>query len=128
MKAKLPPYTTIANPLDAWGSGDLENAYPACLDILAREASVDLIAVSQDSPPGMSAKQVQQYTAVANAAVKCAAGDKPVVVFSHVSGGLDQTLKEILENGGVPFLQGTRESLCAIDHLTAYARFQRKRH
>jgi len=126
LKHKLPPYTTIANPLDAWGSGDLENVYPACLEILAQEKTVDIVAVSQDSPPGMSAQQVQQYTAVAKAAVKCAAGKKPVVVFSHVSGGLDPTLKSILDGGGVPFLQGTRESLSAIDHLAAYARFKEK--
>jgi acyl-CoA synthetase (NDP forming) len=126
LKHKLPPYTTISNPLDAWGSGDLENVYPACLEILAQEKTVDIIAVSQDSPPGMSAQQVQQYTAVARAAVKCAAGKKPVVVFSHVSGGLDPTLKSILDDGGVPFLQGTRESLCAMNHLAAYAGFRQK--
>jgi len=126
LKLKLPPYSTISNPLDAWGSGDLENVYPACLEILAQEKNVDIIAVSQDSPPGMSDKQVQQYTAVAKAAVKCAAGKKPVVVFSHVSGGLDPTLKSILDDGGVPFLQGTRESLCAMNHLAAYAGFRQK--
>ena len=126
LKLKLPPYSTISNPLDAWGSGDLENVYPACLEILAQENTVDIIAVSQDSPPGMSDKQVQQYTAVAKAAVKCAAGKKPVVVFSHVSGGLDPTLKSILDGGGVPFLQGTRESLGALEHLTAYAGFMEK--
>lgn len=126
LKLKLPPYTTISNPLDAWGSGDLENVYPACLEILAQEKTVDIIAVSQDSPPGMSAQQVRQYTAVAKAAVKCAAGKKPVVVFSHVSGGLDPTLKSILDGGDVPFLQGTRESLGAIDHLAAYAGFMKK--
>ncbi|MGD2012437.1 MAG: CoA-binding protein, partial [Desulfobacterales bacterium] len=104
LKQELPPYTTISNPLDAWGSGDLENVYPACLDILAQEKTVDIIAVSQDSPPGMSDNQVQQYTTVAKAAVECAAGQKPVVVFSHVSGGLDPTLKSILDGGGVPFL------------------------
>jgi acyl-CoA synthetase (NDP forming) len=126
LKQKLPPYTTIANPLDAWGSGDLENVYPACLEILAQEKNVDIIAVSQDSPPGMSNQQVQQYTAVAKAAVRCAAGKKPVMVFSHVSGGLDPTLKSILDGGGVPFLQGTRESLRALDHLAAYAGFKAK--
>jgi acyl-CoA synthetase (NDP forming) len=126
LKQKLPPYTTISNPLDAWGSGDLETVYPACLEILAQEKTVDIIAVSQDSPPGMSDKQVRQYTAVAKAAVKCAAGKKPVVVFSHVSGGLDPTLKSILDGGGVPFLQGTRESLGALDHLAGYAGFKEK--
>jgi len=125
LKQKLPAYTTIANPLDAWGSGDLKNTYPACLDVLAGEDAIDLIAISQDSPPGMSDKQVAQYADVAKAAVKCAQREKPVVVFSHVSGGLDQTIKGILDDGGVPFLQGTRESLGAIDNLITYADFHR---
>ena len=127
LKQILPPYTAIANPLDAWGRGDLENTYPACLEILAQEASVDLIAVSQDAPPGMAEKQVLQYSNVAKAAVTCAAGEKPVVVFSHISGGLDPTLKKILDDGGVPFLQGTRQSLYALDHLMTYAKFQEQR-
>ncbi len=129
LKEKLPDYASIANPLDAWGSGDLVNSYPACMNILAGEEAIDIVAVSQDSPPGMSDKQVRQYTDVAKAAAGCAAAvpDKPVVVFSHVSGGLDPTLKKILDDGGVAFLQGTRESLAAIDHLTAYAQFLRNR-
>ena len=125
LKQKLPAYTTIANPLDAWGSGDLKETYPACLDVLAGEDDIDLIAISQDSPPGMSDKQIEQYADVARAAVKCAQGEKPVVVFSHVSGGLDQTIKGILDDGGVPFLQGTRESLGAIENLFTYAEYRR---
>jgi len=105
----------------------LKHAYPACLEVLAGEDAIDLIVISQDSPPGMSDKQVAQYSDVARAAVKCARGEKPVVVFSHLSGGLDKTLKSILDQGGVPFLQGTRESLAAIDNLVAYAEFQRHR-
>lgn len=126
LRHRLPAYTTVANPLDAWGSGDLKNTYPACLEVLAGEDAIDLVAISQDSPPGMSDKQVAQYSDVARAAVKCAQGDKPVVVFSHVSGGLDKTIKGILDRGGVPFLQGTRASLGAIDNLFAYAEFRRR--
>ena len=55
----LPPYTTIANPFDAWGSGDLENTYPACLEVLAGEdVRRSYRRIRQDSPPGMSEKQV----------------------------------------------------------------------
>jgi acyl-CoA synthetase (NDP forming) len=126
LKQRLPAYTTIANPLDAWGSGDLKDTYPACLEVLAGEDAIDLIAISQDSPPGMSDKQVAQYSDVAKAAVKYAGGEKPVVFFSHVSGGLDKTIKGILDQGGVPVLQGTRESLSAIDNLFAYGKFRRR--
>ena len=104
----------------------MKDTYPACLEVLAGEDAIDLIAISQDSPPGMSDKQVAQYSDVAKAAVKCAQGEKPVVVFSHVSGGLDKTIKGILDKGGVPFLQGTRESLGALDNLFTYAELRRQ--
>jgi len=127
LKKRLPPFTPISNPLDAWGSGDLAETYPACLEILGKEEGMDLIAISQDSPPGMAEKQVNQYTAVAKAAVRAASRGKPIIAFSHISGGLDPTIKRILDQGNIPFLQGTRESLLAIHHLMEYAHFLRKR-
>ena len=75
----------------------------------------------------MAEKQVEQYADVARAAVRAAAVGKPVVAFSHLSGGLDQTIKGILDQGNIPFLQGTRESLLAIDHLVRYGGFLRER-
>jgi acyl-CoA synthetase (NDP forming) len=123
LRKRLPSFTAIGNPLDGWGSGDLVETYPACLEVLAKEDDVDLILVSQDSPSGMAEKQVNQYADVARAAVRAAGSGKPVVAFSHVSGGLDSTIRQIFEQGNIPFLQGTRESLLAIHHLIAYAQF-----
>jgi acyl-CoA synthetase (NDP forming) len=127
LRKRLPPFNPIANPLDAWGSGDLTETYPACLEVLAKEEMIDLIAVSQDSPSGMAEKQINQYADVARAAVRTAARGKPIVAFSHVSGGLDPKIRGILESGNVPFLQGTRESLVAIDRLIEYGIFQKGR-
>jgi len=75
----------------------------------------------------MAQKQVSQYADVARAAVRAASSGKPVVVFSHVSGGLDPTIKDILDHGHIPFLQGTGESLLAIHNLVEYGQFQRRR-
>jgi acyl-CoA synthetase (NDP forming) len=127
LRRRLPPYSAVGNPLDAWGSGDLAAAYPACLEVLVREENIDLVAVSQDAPPGMAETQVNKYAEVARAAVQAASGNKPVLAFSHVSGGLDPFIRGILEKGNVPFLQGTRESLVAIHHLVRYAECRRTR-
>jgi len=127
LRKRLPAFTAIGNPLDGWGSGDLVETYPACLEVLANEEGVDLILVSQDSPPGMAEKQIKQYADVARAAVRAAGSGKPVVAISHVSGGVDSTIRGILEQGSIPFLQGTREGLLALHHLIEYARFQRNR-
>lgn len=127
LRKRLPPFTPIANPLDAWGRGDLAETYPACLEVLTREEEVDLIAVSQDAPPGMAEDQISQYANVARAAVRAALAGKPVIAFSHVSSGLDATIRGILEEGNVPFLQGTRESLIVIDRLIQYGTFLERR-
>lgn len=123
LKKRLPPFTPIGNPLDAWGSGDLERSYQECLEVLAKEENLDLIIISQDAPPGMAEKQIQQYTEVARAAVRISTLNKPVIAISHISGGIDQNLKEIMEKGNIPFLQGTKEGLAAINHLINYKNF-----
>ncbi len=127
LRKRLPSFTAVGNPLDGWGNGDLVETYPACLEVLAKEEDVDLIVVSQDSPPGMADKQVKQYADVARSAVRAAGSGKPVIALSHISGGLDPTIRQILEEGNVPFLQGTREGLRAVHHLIEYARFQKNR-
>ncbi|MBL7064607.1 MAG: acetate--CoA ligase family protein [Anaerolineae bacterium] len=122
----LPAFSPIANPLDAWGSGDLERTYPACVRVVSEEKQVHLLAVSRDTPPQVAAREVEQSLAVARAAVQARQSTgKPVVVFSNVSSGFHPEAKRVLSDGGVPYLQGTRETLKA---LQAFARFAEDRH
>lgn len=124
----LPSFVNVTNPLDAWGIGNLEEVYPVCAKILAEEETVDVLVISQDSPPGLAPMQAKQYENVARAAIEVAHDTKkPVVVFSNVSGGFDRRIREILDRGGVPLLQGTRESLKALEKLIWYAKFLRQR-
>ncbi len=115
LRKVLPPYAPLANPLDAWGSGDLKKAYPASLGILARESNVDLLIVSQDMPANMADVQIAQFADVARAAVSAKEeSGKPVVVISNISGGIDPCLRKILDDGGVPVLQGSSEGVGAV--------------
>jgi len=124
----LPSFVNVTNPLDAWGIGNLEEVYPVCAKVLAEEETVDVLVISQDSPPGLAPMQAKQYENVARAAIEVAHDTKkPVVVFSNVSGGFDRRIREILDRGGVPLLQGTRESLKALEKLIWYAKFLRRR-
>lgn len=124
----LPPYTQIANPLDAWGSGDLESTYPACVEVVSRERGIHLLAVTRDTPPQVAPREVEQSLAVAEAAVRAARETgKPVLVFSNLSTTFHPRVKEVLEAGGVPYLQGTRETLRAVQAFLRYAAFRRKR-
>ncbi|MBM4466767.1 MAG: acetate--CoA ligase family protein [Chloroflexi bacterium] len=123
----LPPYSPIANPLDAWGTGDLERTYPACVEVVSREKNIHLLAVSRDTPPQVASREVEQSLAVAEAAVRAARETgKPVLVFSNLSTGFQPEAKKVLDEGGVPYLQGTRETLRAIQTLVCYAGFRRR--
>jgi acyl-CoA synthetase (NDP forming) len=127
LRETLPAYSPVGNPLDAWGSGDLSRAYPECLETLARDEGLDMILVSQDVPCGMAPKQAAQFSDVARAAVRARRlSAKPVLLFSNVSGGVDPAIRSILEEGGVPCLQGTREALGAAAALVRHAKFRER--
>ena len=124
----LPPFSAIANPLDAWGSGDLEATYPACVEVVSQEEQFDLLAVSRDTPVDVAEREVEQSLAVAKAAVKAAHGTgKPVLLFSNLCAGFEPQVRDVLGEGGVPYLQGTRETLRAIQAFLRYGEFQRRR-
>jgi acyl-CoA synthetase (NDP forming) len=124
----LPPFSPIANPLDAWGSGDLEATYPACVDVVSQEDDIQILAVSRGTPEGVAKREVEQSLAVADAAVKAAEETgKPVVLFSNFCAGFQPEVKQRLDEGGVPYLQGTRETLRAMQAFVDYASFRRAR-
>ena len=113
----LPAYADIANPLDAWGSGKVEETYAKCVDA-AVEDDMDIVVISQDAPTGMGPAQIEQFAAIADAAAAARnRTGRPIVAISHLSGGLDQTLRDRFAAGHVPLLQGTREGLLAVQHL-----------
>lgn len=115
LRKVLPPYAPVANPLDAWGSGDLREAYPASLGILAAEEDVETLIVSQDIPGNMAPEQMEQFSDVARAAVSVrAASGKPVIVVSNISGGIDPAIGDILAQGNVPVVQGSGVGIPAV--------------
>ena len=123
----MPPYSTIANPLDAWGSGDLEKNYPACVEVVSKEENIHLLAVTRDTPPQVADREVEQSLAVAEAAVRATQGTgKPVLMFANLSTDFQPQVKRVLAEGGVPYLQGTRETLRAIQAFVRYASFRRR--
>jgi acyl-CoA synthetase (NDP forming) len=128
LKDILPPFSPIANPLDAWGSGDLEATYPACVDVVSREEDVHLVAVSRGTPQRVAEREVEQSLAVAEAAVRARQGtEKPVLLFSNLCAGFQPQVKRVLDEGGVPYLQGTRETLRAVQAFGSYGVFRRAR-
>ena len=125
LNALLSSFTDPNNPLDAWGSGKIENYYETCLFTAAEEPDADLILVVQDVPPLMSQEQVQQYSVVADAAVSAARQyEKPFVMLTNTSTGFHPDIKRIMDNGRIPLLQGSRPGLKAIAHAIDFGTFQ----
>jgi acyl-CoA synthetase (NDP forming) len=126
LKAVLPPYNSIENPLDAWGSGDLENTYPGCVDVIAQEESIGLIAMTRDTPPGVAKREVDQSMRIAEAAIKAKKETgKPTLLFSTVSSGFEQEVVDVLRANDIPYLQGTSETMRAIEAFEKYAAFRK---
>jgi acyl-CoA synthetase (NDP forming) len=126
IRSLLPPFSKVGNPLDAWGIGDLGNAYANCLEALGQDPSVDLVAVCQDAQIGLTERSIAYYVPLAHSVVGVSKRlHKPLVLFSNISGGVHPSLREILEAGGVPTLQGTTPSLRAIRHFVDYGAYRR---
>ncbi len=123
LRGHLPPYAEVGNPLDAWGSGRIDQTYPGCMAAAAQDSAVDLLVVTLDMPLGLPDAQVEQFQVVAQAAVEVSQrNEKPVFVLSNVAGGFEARLRNVLEHGGVPVLQGTRAGLRAVHHAVAQRR------
>ena len=121
----LSSYSNVNNPLDAWGSGRIEEFYETCLLTAAAEPEADIVLVVQDVPSGMAERQVAQYAIVARAAVEAAKKvDKPVVMLNNASTGFHPEIKKILDEGGVAILQGTREGLKAISNAVRFGTYK----
>lgn len=123
VKAALPGYGRVSNPLDATGTAVFDLAmYAGCIEGVASDPAISMVAVSQDCPTGLGARQAGVYRALATTAAEVAGRmDKPLVFYSNVAGGLHPSVVEPLLAAGVPVLQGARASLLAIRRLFEHA-------
>jgi acetate---CoA ligase (ADP-forming) len=123
IQAALPDFGTARNPLDATGTAVFDMAmYRACIEGLASDPSIGLVAVSQDCPLNLGTQQAATYrTMAATAASASTTIDKPLVFYSNVAAGVHPAVAEPLVDAGVPVLQGARASLLAIRRLCDYS-------
>ena len=94
--------------LDAWGSGDLREAYPASLGILAAGGGCGNAHRLAGHPRqhGPLNRWSSSRTWPALPSPRAASG-KPVIVVSNISGGIDPAIGDILAQGNVPVVQGS---------------------
>ena len=110
----LDPGLEPENPVDAWGTGrDAQDIFVACLDALASDPEVGVLAFSVDLTEEEDAGS-EYGLAVARAADNT---DKPMLVLTHVSSAVDRRQARSVRERGVPVLEGTETGLRAIRHL-----------
>jgi acyl-CoA synthetase (NDP forming) len=116
----FPPYTTIANPLDAWGAGWNADAHRAAIDALLKDPAIGVIAcaIDPDARNGRANTPVSREMAEIHRGLLAAtpSDHAGVVFFNNVSAGLSPVIAGSLDGSGIPYLQGTNEALRAIAH------------
>ena len=98
----LPFPGSISNPLDAWGPGDFRVVYPACLNALAADPSIDVVALATDTVDGSPTSPVYADSVIAAAG----ATRKTVVLLSNIASGQDAPSAARILEAGIPVLRG----------------------
>ena len=99
----LPAYGNAGNPLDATGTAVFDMAmYRACIEGLASDPAIHMVAVSQDCPREMGTSQADTYRTIAKTTAATAeALDKPLVFYSNVAAGVHPRVAEPLKAAGL---------------------------
>jgi acyl-CoA synthetase (NDP forming) len=119
----LGPGLSATNPLDVWSTaGDTETLVANCLDAMAADDGVGVVAMAVDLVPEYDGDDSYPL-AVASLLDRT---DKPVVVLTNVSSAVDQEAAGRLRDLGVPVFEGTRSGLRAIGQLLAQAEPRRR--
>ena len=118
LRPAFPPYSSIGNPLDAWGLGFAAHRFRIVLRALLADSNINLIGFSVDAP-GRGGGDVPYACIMAEACVE-AKTSKRLVFFNNTSGsGVNAEVRAILDRGNIPYLSGLRPALAAIANLNA---------
>ncbi|MGZ3284008.1 MAG: acetate--CoA ligase family protein [Xanthobacteraceae bacterium] len=115
LRPAFPPYSTINNPVDAWGLGFNEERFKIVLHALLDDPDIDLIGFSVDAP-GRGGGDVSYACVMAQACVD-ARSDKRLVFLNNTAGsGVNADVRKITDAGRIAYLSGMRPALAAISH------------
>lgn len=116
LRPAFPPYSSIGNPLDAWGLGFNPERFGIVLRTLLDDPSIGIVGLSVDAP-GQGGGDVPYACIMAEACV-AAETDKRLVFFNNTAGtGVNAEVRAILDRAHIPYLSGMRPALAAIARL-----------
>jgi acetate---CoA ligase (ADP-forming) len=128
LRALLPPFATIANPLDTTGAGIFEGdakTHYAAARVMALDPDVDVLVASYDAKNGWveAAQSAPAFVDGVIAAHKAATeAGKPVVIISLTTGNVDAHAREYLEDNSIACLMGLQPAMRTISLLLARGR------
>ena len=119
LDAILPGYVTPQNPLDVTGLPFADGSvYTRVLALLAADPAIGLIGALQDVPAGLDPGGAAEYLPIAQGLADFAAAHPtPVVVLSNLAAGHHPNFRDALVAAGLPWLNGTQNSLRALRRL-----------
>ena len=116
LRPAFPPYSSIGNPLDAWGLGFNPERFRIVLQALLDDPQIGTLGFSIDAP-GKGGGDVPYACVMAEACV-AASTDKRLVFFNNLVGtGVNAEVRAILDRAHIPYLSGMRTALAAIARL-----------
>jgi acetyltransferase len=123
LQALLPPFATVANPLDTTGAGIFEGdvkTHYAAARVMALDPDVDVLLASYDAKNGWeeSAQSAPAFVDGVMAAHRAGVeAGKPVVVISLTTGSVDSVARDYLEEHHVACLMGLHPAMRAVSLL-----------
>jgi acyl-CoA synthetase (NDP forming) len=117
--------TGDGNPLDAWGSGDVDTNMPLAFEVLNAAPDIDAVVfcndTADDQPMGREGL-MDRYTELTARFAK--ASEKPHYMLKTRPGVMNAKQIAALRCDGVPIIEGIGPGLMAIDRLARYATFK----
>jgi len=129
LKSEFTELGEISNPLDIWdkSSKDFSEVSSVCLSALVKDTNIGIVTVAIDAPIGQGDHEFD-FTSIPakDLAALREESDKPFLYFSHIQTEFDPRVLSILEEAGIPVIQGSRNALVACRAMFQYKEFLEK--
>jgi acyl-CoA synthetase (NDP forming) len=110
------------NPLDAWGSGDLQRTFPAAMGLLAGSGEFDAVVMCMDGADAQPMGSTERLEEFAQVLATAANGSALAHYALNLRPGVVSTAQvDRLASAGLALLGGTRQGLGALRRLARWS-------
>ena len=116
LRPAYPPYSTVGNPVDAWGLGFNAERFRIVLGALLADPAIGTIGFSVDAP-GRGGCDTPYACIMAEACAEHMTDKRLVFINNTAGSGVNPDVRKILDAVGIPYLSGMRTALAAIRNM-----------